>query len=401
MITKEIITDSIQIIEYTGDKRPLKFAHILDGATKTKGLTDFVIKDVGLPITKDNIKVVEGSKQYSEAPDIVVTSGGGIGLILEAILDPVTKTIGTVQIVDGGSTVKSVQIVNGGAGYISSPTVTFSGGKVFKEGTETKIEISIQKPEIFIQTVVLKPNTYVWINTKGAYLTQKEEWIFLEDLTNFFTKIDKLYTTTNNGAYISNRNMRLNDVLNQIQYLENGEGYIVVVQPNQSLPFVWYVEENNIESLKYEKIAFDIEECYNINKQNIEFVDNNAKTIRLDQRSGVCKENGLAVISLPLNLTNLKKNTDYYIRLDSTNKDIFFVDQDFYLNNNQLSNYSLYAKIKFTKNTSNSIFNIVVSMNIGANNIDKDILSIYTNCPAPPEQTKNTRLAQPVVRSME
>lgn len=401
MITEQTITNSIQIVEYAGSNRPLKFAYILDAATTTKGLTDFVIKDTGVSITKDNIKITEGTKQYSEAPTVTVTGGGGAGAKLEAVLDPKTKTVNIVQFVEGGATLNEVQIVNGGVGYTSSPTVTLSGGKVFKEGTDSKIEIIVEKPETMIEVKVLKPNTYVWIHTKGAYLTQKEEWIFLDDMTNLFTKIDKLYTTTNNGAYISNRNIRINDTLNQIPNLQNGEGYIVVARPNESLPFVWYAGENNVESLKSEKIAFDIEECYNINKQNSQFIDNNAKVIRLDQRSGVCKENGLAVISVLLNLTNLQKNTDYYIRLDSDNKDIAFVDQEFFLNNNQLSDYSLYAKIKLMKNTVNTIFNITASMNIGSTNIDKDMLSIYTNCPPPVPLVKRDRPAQPIVRSME
>lgn len=389
MITEQTITNSIQIVEYAGSNRPLKFAHVLDPVTKTKGLTDFVIKDTGVPITKDNIKITEGLAEYDEPPIILITGGGGVGAKLEAVLDPTTKTV------------KSVQIINGGAGYSSSPTATLSGGKISKEGSQTKVEITIVKPDTFIEVTVLKPNTYVWIHTKGAYLTQKEEWIFLDDLTNLFTKIDKLYTTTNNGAYISNRNVRINDPLNQIINLQNGEGYIVVTRPNESLPFIWYAGENNIESLKSEKIAFDIEECYNINKQNTQFIDNNAKVIRLDQRSGVCKENGLAVISVLLNLTNLQKNTDYYIRLDSSNKDIAFVDQEFFLNNNQLSDYSLYAKVKLIKNTNNAIFHITASMNIGSTNIDKDILSIYTNCPPPAPPVNNNRPAQPIVRSME
>lgn len=400
MITEQTITNSIQIVEYTGSNRPLKFAYVLDAATTTKGLTDFVIKDTGVSITKDNIKITEGTKQYSEAPTITVTGGGGAGAKIEAVLDPKTKTVNIIQFVEGGATLKEVQIVNGGVGYTSSPIVTLSGGKVFKEGSDSKIEIVIEKPETMIEVKVLKPNTYVWVHTKGAYLTQKEEWIFLDDMTNFFTKIDKLYAATNSGAYISNRNNRINDNLNQIPALQNGEGYIVVARPNQSLPFVWYAGENNVESLKSEKIAFDIEECYNINKENAQFIDNSAKAIRLAQRSGVCQENGSAIISVLLNLTNLQKNKDYHIHLDSDNNSISFIDQDFYLNNNQLSNYSLYAKIKLMKDTDNTIFDITASLNAASTNIDRDILSIYTNCPLVP-QNRVIRLAQPVVRSME
>jgi hypothetical protein len=182
--------------------------------------------------------------------------------------------------------------------------------------------------------------------------------------------------------------------------LKREEGYIVIPRQDQTLPFVWYSTGSTPTSTKFERIAFDIEQCFNINKQEVNFIDNNVKAIRLDQKPGTCKEDYTAIVSVVINLTNLKKNTDYHVHLDSEDTNVIFVNQDFYLNKNQLPNRSIYAKVKFVNNTNNNIFTIVSSLNIGATNIDKDILSIYVDCDSPP-QSPTFRLSQPIVRSVE
>lgn len=389
MSLEEIISTSVQIVEYSGEDRPLKFAYILDSSSTPYGLDQFIIKGLGISLSNNNIKIKSGTKTYSKAPDVVISGGGGMG-----------ATAGVVLNTD--KTIKAIEITNGGAGYTSAPSISLSGGTVDKDGTDTTIEVLVEKPDTQLDPPkVLDSNLYVWIHGKGAYLTQETNWIFLEDLTNLYTKIDKIYTTTDNGAYLTNSHDKINDKLNQIRSLERGSGYIVVVKTDQTLPFVWYNSTVGIPSQKIERIVFDIEQCYDINKQSVDFIDANAKAIRLDQRVGVCRNDYSATVSVVINLTNLRKNTDYHIHLDSYNKNILFIDQDFYLNNNQLSDHSVYAKVKFINNTVNSIFSIDASLNIGNTNIDRDVLSIYVDCPPPPAPTPTPRPAQPIVRIVE
>jgi hypothetical protein len=386
--SEEIINQNIQIIEYAGENVPLFFAYILDTSTETYGLNNFRLKDVGIPLLNDNIKITPGTKEYSSPPNVVISEGGGVGARGEVVLE--------------NKKIKSINIINGGAGYTSAPSITLVGGVVEKEGTNTTIEVLFKKPDNFVEPPsILLENTYVWVHGKGAFVTQTGAWIFLKDLTNFFIRIDKIYTTTDDGSYILNKNTRINDPLNQIKYLRVGEGYILVVKPDQSLPLSLYDRSINLNNKSPEKIVFDLEKCFNINQQNDQFIDNNAKAIGLDRRIGICKPDHTAIVSVIINLTNLQKNKDYHIHLYSPNHDIVFINSDFYLNNNQLINHSVYAKIKFLNNTVNNIFTIYTNLNIGNNILDQDILSIYVDCPPPPPPTPTPRPIQPIVRIVE
>jgi len=392
MTVSETISNQVEIIEYNGYNRPLFFEFILSNTTIPKGLKDFSIKGIGIGLTVNNFTINGGTTEYSVAPTVEITGGGGSGAKAIAILN-------TSKIVSG------IQITDPGQDYTSAPTITFSGGTISKAGTNPTGTGIFNKPTNFIPPPSsLKPNTYVWILEKGAYLTQGEDqdWLYLEDLTILMTKISKIYTTNSRGEFLVNQTSNINDRLNQIHEIINGKGYIVISDPRTSLPYVWYEYFPKISSTPQGRVTFNIEECYIINKQNTDFIDNTAKAIKLgDQRHGTCMKDLSATISVVVDLTDLQKNKDYHIHLDSLNKDVYFIEQDIYLNNNQLANHSVYAKLKFLEHNVNNIFDIRVSLNIGNNEIDRDILSIYVDCPPRPEPTPTPRPAQPVVRIVE
>lgn len=389
MFLEEKISNKIEIVEYYGHNRPLFFEYVLTNTTTTKGLKDFTIKNIGISLTNANFKVLSGTTTYTKAPEVSITGGGGSGAKAVAILD--------------NKLVKGIEITIPGEGYTSAPTITFSGGTVDTQGVNPSGVGVFIKPSNYIEPPTnLENNTYVWVEDKGAYLTQEEEWIYLSDLTNFLTKVEKVYTTNIDGHFLVNQNNIINDDLNQIRELINGKGYIIVNNAKTKLPYVWYEYSPNVTSTAQAKIAFDINKCYIVNKQSVDFIDNNAKAIKLgEQRDGTCMKDYSANISVIATLTNLKKNTDYHIHLESLNKDVYFIEQDIYLNNNQLSDHSVYAKLKFLENNVNNIFDIYVTLNIGNNEIDRDILSIYVDCPEPPKPTPTPRPAKPIIRIVE
>lgn len=391
MFLEEKISNKIEIIEYRGYNRPLVFDYILTNSTTPKGLNNFKIKNAGLSLNINNFKIISGTTTYSKAPEVTISGGGGEGAKAVAILD--------------NKLVKSIEIVDPGSGYTSAPTITFSGGSVETQGVNPIGTGVFNKPSNYIEPPkTLKPYIYVWIEDKGAYLTQEEdnEWLYLSDLTIFFTKIDKTYTTSIDGNFLVNQNNMINDDFNQIKELKNGKGYIIVNNAKTKLPYTWYEYSPNTTSEPQPKIVFDIEKCYIVNKQSSDFIDNNAKAIKLgEQRNGTCMKDNSATISVVVNLTNLSKNTDYHIHLESLSKEVEFIEQDIYLNNNQLNNHSVYAKLRFIEHNVNNIFDIQAILNIGNNQIDRDILGIYVDCPAPPSPTPTPRPAQPIIRIVE
>jgi hypothetical protein len=392
MIDEEKISNRVEIVEYNGENRPLFFDFILAGSTTPKGLTSFQIKNMGIGLTPDNFKITSGTTTYTVPPSVTIAGGGGTGATAVAVLD-------------SSKVVKSIEISNPGQGYISAPTMTFSGGTVATAGTNPSAVGVFVKPDNFIDPPSsLNPYVYVWIDGKGAYLTQDadEDWLYLEDLTIAINKIDKIYTTNANGQFLVNHNAVINDRFNQIRELTNGKGYIIVNGAQTKLPYVWYKYFPRASSSETTKIAFNITKCYVANKQSLEFIDNTAKAIKLGQQgNGSCMKDYSATISVVIDLVNLQKNTDYHIHLESLSREVLFVEQDIYLNNNQLSNHSVYAKLKFLENNVNNIFDIQATVNIGNNEVDRDILSIYVDCPEPPKPTPTPRPAQPIIRIVE
>lgn len=392
MISEENISNRVEIVEYNGENRPLFFDFILASSTTPKGLTSFQIKNMGIGLEPSNFKITSGTTTYTTPPSVTIAGGGGTGAAAVAVLD-------------SSKVVKSIQITNPGMGYTAAPTMTFSGGTVDVKGTDPVAVGIFVKPENSIDPPSsLDPYTYVWIDGKGAYLTQDEDedWLYLEDLTAAINKIDKIYTTNPNGQFLVNHNVVINDRFNQIRELTNGKGYIIVNGAQTKLPYVWYKYFPRLNSSETAKIAFNITKCYVANKQSLEFIDNTAKAIKLGQQgNGSCMKDYSATISVVIDLINLQKNTDYHIHLESLSQEVLFVEQDIYLNNNQLSNHSVYAKLKFLENNVNNIFDIQATVNIGNNEVDRDILSIYVDCPEPPKPTPTPRPAQPIIRIVE
>jgi hypothetical protein len=392
MIAEEKISNRVEIVEYSGENRPLFFDFILASSTTPKGLTSFQIKNLGIGLTVANFKITSGTTTYTAPPAVTITGGGGTGATAIALLDT-------------SKVVKSIEITNPGDGYISAPTISFAGGTVETPGTNPTGTGIFTKPANFIDPPkVLDPYIYVWIDGKGAYLTQDEgeDWLYLEDLTAAINKIDKIYTTNSNGQFLVNHNSVINDKFNQIRELTNGKGYIIVNGPQTKLPYVWYKYFPKVSLSDTAKIAFNITKCYVANKQSLEFIDNTAKAIKLGQQgNGACMKDYSATISVVIDLTNLQKNTDYHIHLESLSREVIFVEQDIYLDNNQLSNHSVYAKLQFLENNVNNIFDIQATVNIGNNEVDRDILSIYVDCPEPPKPTPTPRPAQPIIRIVE
>jgi hypothetical protein len=392
MIVEEKISNRVEIVEYSGENRPLFFDFILTSSTTPKGLTTFQIKNMGIGLEPSNFKITSGTTTYTAAPSVVIAGGGGSGATAIAVLD-------------SSKLVKSIQITNPGVGYISAPTMTFSGGTVDVKGADPSAVGILNKPDNFINPPSsLDPYIYVWIDGRGAYLTQDdgEDWLYLEDLTAAINKIDKIYTTNSNGQFLVNHNVVINDKFNQIRELTNGKGYIIVNGAQTKLPYVWYKYFPRVASLDSTRIAFNITKCYVANKQSLEFIDNTAKAIKLGQQgNGACMKDYSATISVVIDLTNLQKNTDYHIHLESLNQEVYFIEQDIYLDNNQLTNHSVYAKIRFLEHNVNNIFDIQATVNIGNNEVDRDILSIYVDCPEPPKPTPTPRPAQPIIRIVE
>jgi hypothetical protein len=392
MISEEKISNRVEIVEYNGENRPLFFDFILASSTTPKGLTSFQIKNMGIGLTSDNFKITSGTTTYTAPPSVTIAGGGGTGATAVAVLD-------------SSKLVKSIEISNPGQGYTSAPTMTFSGGTVATAGTNPVAVGVFVKSENFIDLPSsLDPYIYVWIDGKGAYLTQDEnkDWLYLEDLTAAINKINTIYTTNSNGQFLVNNNAVINDRFNQIRELTNGKGYIIVNGDQTKLPYVWYKYFPRVSSSDTAKIAFNITKCYVANKQSLEFIDNTAKAIKLGQQgNGSCMKDYSATISVVIDLVNLQKNTDYHIHLESLSREVLFIEQDIYLNNNQLSNHSVYAKLKFLENNVNNIFDIQATVNIGNNEVDRDILSIYVDCPEPPKPTPTPRPAQPIIRIVE
>lgn len=75
-----------------------------------------------------SIDVISGGKGYDGGPDVSLTySGDGHPAVAVAVIDPVTKKISQIELLDRGS------------GYDAVPTVTFSGGNMVVAGAATAV----------------------------------------------------------------------------------------------------------------------------------------------------------------------------------------------------------------------------------------------------------------------
>lgn len=350
---KQIINQNIQFIEYSGRPSSLIFSAIFNNAEWLKPILD--------NITAKYTALLTPLQQQLTVAQSEITR--------EKSLTPQNQTnISNLQ-----------NTINGLTSNINSLNAQMQN------------EISKAQNEPPSGDSVIKPNNVVWVNHpkyKGAYLTQKAAWIIIPSVTNLYSKGGKkLYgTDQNNPAYMVNNLSNPTDNFNQIPRLISNEGYILLSQIDK--PYMLYEYQNLDNTNTNPHIIFNIPKCMEDNGiLTSNFVDNINKVLTFDELLGVCDNFEQASILLSFDVYNLRQDTTYSIRINSANTNISIENEEFILDNFDSKQKTFSTHIKFLNEISRNIFHIYVSLYDNNLLIDKDVVSIFVNCPRKPEPT--------------
>lgn len=235
--------------------------------------------------------------------------------------------------------------------------------------------------------ITVNSNTIVWVSGVGPYMVQEGAWILVESLATLFQKSSKIYTTDNHGNYSITSLKNVNDQFNQIRFLENDNGYILV---SDNAPYYFYNSDSNplSEDNSSEKIIFDIYKCSVANGIRPVYDDKLPKFINLDGIfTGFCNDYRSATAKIYANAIRLDTNRDYYIKLSSDNKAVQISNNEILLSNLTNKEYNYYSDITFSGNIVNTVFNLTIELYIDQELIDYDNLAIHIICPKPPAPT--------------
>lgn len=348
---KQIINQNIQFIEYNGKSISLIFKAILNDSDWNKPKIDAIKANYAL------------------------------------LINPIQKNLDTYR-ADLETALKATPINQNSVDTIKQKII-FNEQQLATLNNQMQQELEPIRNSPPNGDKVIEENNLVWINHskyKGAYITQKGLWVLVPSVTNLYSKGGKkLYgTDSSNPAYVVNNLNNPADSFNQIPKLDN-DGYILVSQSLE--PYLLYEYQNldNIQNNPH--IIFDIPKCMEDNGISSTLVDNINKVLTFDDLLGVCDNFEQASILLSFDAYNLKNDTTYNIRVNSTNNNINIENSEFLLDNFTTKKQTLSTHIKFLNQITYSIFHIYVSLYENEILIDKDVVSILVNCPKKPDPT--------------
>lgn len=350
---KQYINQNIQFIEYSGRPSSLVFSAIFNDSEWVKPIVD--------NITLKFTSIISPLQQQLTSAQTDLTK--------EKNLTPPNQTNITNLQTTINNLTKNINDLN----------------------TQMQSEINKAKNDPPSGADIVKPNTLVWVNHakyRGAYLTQKGAWIIIPSVTNLYSRGGrKLYgTDQNNPAYMVNNLSNPADNFNQIPSLIPNEGYILLSQNDK--PYLLYEYQNLDNTNMNPHIIFNIPKCMEDNGiLASNFIDNINKVLTFDELLGVCDNFEQASILLSFDVYNLKPDTTYSIRINSASPNISIKDSEFILDNLDIKQKTFSTNIQFLNEITRNIFHVYVSLYDNNILIDKDVVSIFVNCPRKPEPT--------------
>jgi hypothetical protein len=360
---KQYINQNLQLLEYSGEKKQLFFEYVVNN-TVLSGLTIDIRRP--MVINRNIINISNSS------PRIVTVNSAGHGFSNNDILVISNNSV--------TSNNKSWTIT------VLSDTTFSLNGSVSEGSGSAGTGGSAKKDSFEIIHQSVSENTIVWVANNGPYIVKENSWVLLEDVKILFSQGSKIYGLDDHGNYNVTNLSTINDTYNQIRYLEDHSGYILL---SNNSPYLLYEHDNQLLNITDNpKIMFDVYKCSMNNGVQLIFNDRLPKLITLNGLfTGFCDDYKKAVTKIYGNLTNLDTNRDYTIKLKSNNKDVIIRDSELLLNNITSANYFYNTEITFNSDLVNSIFNLTLELYVDQTLIDYDNLAVYLECPRPPAPT--------------
>lgn len=379
---KQIINQNIQPVVYNNEAYPLTFAYVLSQSSILNATSNnsggVIVEDPSYCLPKGLSISIEGPSATVSKTVISLVRNGNIVTVTSNSHGLVT---GTQVTISGASP----------AAFNGSYTITATGVNTFtysvsSSGTDTATgTITLNATVKTISNVSIEKDRLVWITGKGAYITKEAAWVPVPEVTNLLNNSTKIYSTDKNGSYLVFDTSDIADPFNQLKLLKPGEGYLVVSNKAGQIPnYTWYEElAQNPQRSEKALATFILNQC----STSVE-VSNNQKAVKLTDIEGACDSYKKAGVTLKARLHNLKLGYNYKVVFSSDSKDIVFENDELYYDNNQLFELLINNDIDVLQNLVNNVVTITLIMYENDTLISDDSLSIYLNCPAPPEIVK-------------
>jgi hypothetical protein len=380
---KQQINQNIQPVVYQNETYPLTFAYV---------------------IAQSSILNANNSPSGNITENANYCLPKGLTIAIEGPAVSVTKNVSTLT--RSGTTVTATSTAHG---LTTGNTVTISGASpaafngtfvvtvtgtntftysVSSSGTDTATgTISFVASLRTVSHVAIEADRLVWITGKGAYITKEGVWIPVPEITNLLNNSTKIYSTDKNGSYLVFDTSDIADPFNQIKQLRTDEGYLVISNKAGQIPdYTWYETlDQDTRVLDQPSAVFVYDQC----ETNTD-VNHNQKVVKLTDIEGLCDSYKKAGTTLKIKLDRLQKSHNYRIVFGSDQNNVVFENIELYYGNNQLKDLIINNNIDIVSNLVNNIITVTLHLYDNDVLVSNDAISIYVNCPPPPQSALPT-----------